>query len=125
MGFKKLTNEFRERALEDYANGMKLCDVAKKYDISESSIMKWRRCGLPEVRVKYTQEFKRMVVEEKIRKNLTIETCCEIYGIKKYLLKFWLKELKEEISKEIRKEKFTRKKRRRFVHATSHSGYWK
>ena len=126
MGYKKISKDLKRKILKEVEETKEVISVAKKYGVDPSSIFKWKKYGIEAKRREYTKEFRKQVVKEKVVKKLHVQECGAIYGVPGYLVRFWEDELVEEVKEEIRQSRFKKKQHeRRFVHATSHSGYWK
>jgi transposase-like protein len=126
MGYKNISKALKEKILKEVEETKEVASVARKYGVDPSSIFKWRKYGIEAKRREYTKEFRKQVIKEKVVKNLHIQECGAIYGVPGYLVKFWEDELVEEVKEEIRQNRFKKKQcERRFIHVTSHSGYWK
>lgn len=126
MGYKKISKDLKRKILKEVEETKEVTSVAKKYGVDPSSIFKWKKYGIEAKRREYTKEFRKQVVKEKVVKKLHVQECGAIYGVPGYLVRFWEDELVEEVKEEIRQNRFKKKQHeRRFVHVTSHSGYWK
>ena len=113
MGYKKISKDLKRKILKEVEETKEVTSVAKKY-------------GIEAKRREYTKEFRKQVVKEKVVKKLHVQECGAIYGVPGYLVRFWEDELVEEVKEEIRQSRFKKKQHeRRFIHVTSHSGYWK
>ena len=129
MGYRVFTEEFKKQVVEESIDRKEVASVARKYNISTSSIFKWRKRMEREEQEEeskhiYTKEYMKMVVKTRLTKKHTAKSCSKIFKIPEYLVTFWTQEFEKEVMEEIRAERFARK-RRVFVHATSHSGYLK
>lgn len=125
MGRKVYTEEFKQQVLADSYEKNEVTMVAKKYGIHPSTLHKWKRQQKAiEDDTAYTRDYKKAVIKTKLLKKYTAKKCSQIFKVPEYLVTFWEQELGSELMEEIRTQRYI-KKRRVFVHATSHSGYWK
>lgn len=125
MGYRSISKALKKKILKEVEETKEVTSIAKKYGVDPSSIFKWKKYGIETKRIEYTKEFRKQVIKEKVVKKLHVQECGAIYGVPAYLIRFWEDELVEEVKEEIRQSRFKKQQyKRKFVHATSRSGYW-
>lgn len=124
MGRKGYTEEFKRKVLTESCKRKKVAEVAREYGVDQSTVHRWEQEKKGDKKVKYTKEYMKMVVKTKFLKNYTAKECAKLFKLPEYLVTFWTDEVKDEVLEEIRLQKLVKRKRV-FVHATSHSGYYK
>lgn len=125
MGYKRIDKELKEKIVTEAIKRNEVSSVAREYGVHPSSIHKWRRFGVEGKRNMYTEDFCMNVVRENIISKKSVEECAYIYGVPTYLVVFWAKKYREQIKTETRQRKKKVIRKHRFVHITSHSGYWR
>lgn len=88
----RYSEEFKDKVVNDYINGVRVYDLSKDYGISMSTIYRWLDEGeIPHRKRIYSEEFKNKVIKE-YDKGSSGPELAKKYGMSTTSLYIWLKD---------------------------------
>lgn len=128
MGFKIYSEEFKKEVVNAYKSGMLIKDVAKMYNISNSSVSSWTKGIKKRERKVFSEDQKRAFVKHRIKNNIPYDEMAEEIGVMQDTLRGWEStyffSVMEDIDREKRKHKKVKKTYSGTWNYVGTGGYW-
>lgn len=124
MRYKRHSVEFKGRALAEVEKTGMVTETARRFGIARSTLQKWMRKKKQATEESYSEAFQKCVAKYALATGKNNYQCGLLFQVPANRVKEWKEKYGEQCKEETKKVEHVEKERR-FIHVTSHSGYYK